>query len=112
MNTKIKIPRKEIILSIKKIRKIMIVTREKKVSCGSTYVSLNGYSLKIEHMGNMGNSLDNINENMTIMGLPSLSELKRLFKIEKEIGSADYYYKLQVRIRQSEKITIFPDKIK
>lgn len=111
MNTKIEISRKEIILAIKKIRKIMVATREKELSCGFTRVSLKGYSLKIEHVGNMGNSLDNINENMTIMGLPSLSELKRLFKIEKEMGSADYYYKLQVRIRQSKKITIFPNTI-
>jgi len=69
-------------------------------SVGFTTVDLKkrGKLLSIEHSGNMGNTIKDVDENLKLMKLPSIKELKKQFKVVKEEGSPDYLYTLQLTV--------------
>lgn len=61
-------------------------------SCGFTEIVRpeKGDKIIISHGGNMGNSISSVNENLKILGLPSVEELRKGFPDAVESGSPDY----------------------
>jgi len=58
---------------------------------GFTHIYLKGRELKIVHNGNMGNSIErSVDPNLKSAGIPSVKELKQIYKVKKEKGSPDY----------------------
>ena len=67
---------------------------------GLTEAILKGNTLIINHRGNMGNSIKHsVNPNLKIMGLPTIAELEKAFKVEEEKGTPDYFYYIKFKLK-------------
>lgn len=65
---------------------------------GFTEAKLRKNSLIITHRGNMGNDISSVNENLTILDLPSIESLKENFEVLYEDGFPDYLYKIEIKL--------------
>ena len=75
---------------------------EKFLSCGLTEISLlGGKILRIEHAGNMGNSLVDVSKNIEMKLGISLRTLKDHF-VFKQNGSPDYYYICEIFLNKGK----------
>lgn len=70
----------------------------KKLNCNSTSVKLKGDYLTIDHIGQWGHTVSNINNNLIKLKLPSISTLKQKFDIITEYGSEDCAWGIEVKI--------------
>lgn len=55
-----------------------------------------GVGVLISYDGNMGNTIETVNERLADIGLPSIAELKAMFPQGREHGSPDYAYTLEL----------------
>lgn len=67
---------------------------------GFTEVRIVGRLLTIQHDGNSGNTIENVNANLKSMGFPTIEKLKKSFVLNLlgEIGSPDYSYSITFHI--------------
>lgn len=73
-----------------------LFTDGKNVHRGLTDVKLKGDILTISHAGNMGNSITrSVDPNIIALGLPTIAELKKQYKVILEDGSPDYMYTIK-----------------
>ena len=79
------------------VTEIFKVSNKKTV--GFTRALLGKGTLRISHGGNMGNSIEHsVNPNLSLMGLPSVDELKKEFTVLEESGSPDYMWYIILKI--------------
>jgi hypothetical protein len=48
----------------------------------------------IEHCGNLGTTIERVNNNLFLLGYPTIQELKANHKLVFENGSPDYFYEI------------------
>jgi len=91
---------------MKAIRKVF--GKQRKLRCGFTTASLKGTYLSISHSGNMGNSILNVSENLKMIGLPGIDELKDTYFLVDEDGWPDYMYGVKFDISRDKVIPYEP----
>lgn len=88
-------------ISISEIQELF--TDGKTVHRGLTDVKLKGNILTISHSGNMGNSITrSVDPNINALGLPTIAELKKQYKVVLEDGSPDYMYTIKFDLSKEE----------
>jgi hypothetical protein len=81
-------------ISVSEIKELF--TNGRTVHRGLTDVNVSDNTLTISHSGNMGNSITrSVDPNINSLGLPTISDLKKQYKVISEEGSPDYLYTIE-----------------
>ena len=71
-----------------------------KRNVGATSIERKGNKITIEHRGNMGARMVDVNDDLIVAGFSKVSELKRIFDVIKEAGGPDYLYRLILKVKK------------
>ena len=84
------------------ITRIFKERKSNMINFGLTQIVLrdHGKYLLVSHTGNMGDSFDNVDENLKGAGFPTLKELRKRFYVEYDSGNPDYMYGIKFNLNK------------